>query len=361
MTGTLNKVSDETWDGALAAFPRATAFHASRWLRATVPALGYDLSLCALVDRGGAVAGLVPLAVRRRGPFRLLGHLPYPYVGPLAHGDRMPDLLRAFRRRTVIASRIEFPPGADVDPVALAVGGYNVIDDETLVIHVAGRSEDDLWAALHPNCRTAIRRTHKAGVEVVDADAEMVCELMPRMQREVFRRNGAKPPYDETVFRAVWEAYGGTDEARFCAAVRGSEVLGVQAMIVRDGTIYGWQSATFPEKGVTPSAIMYWADLRWAVGRGLERYDLVGTPTPGIARFKRQFGAVPERYTVASTESPAYRGVAAVRALIPGRRAPAPEQPATRRRTTPGRGGEPALTRAAGAAPVRASHASPES
>ena len=326
MAPRLRELSDSAWDQALAAFPRATAFHTSRWLRATAPGLGYDLSLQALVE-DGRVVGLAPLATRRRGPFSLMGFLPYPYVGPLASPGRLAPLLRAMRRPGTVTSRIEFPPGADVDSVALALAGYRVIDDTTMVVPLAGRSEDDLWAALDAECRTAVRRAAKGGVEVVQADEDMVCRLMPAMQREAYTRNGARPPYDERVLRAIWEAYGGTDDARFSAAVRDDRVLGVQVMILRGDTGFGWGSATRPERGVSPSTALYWAELRWCIERGVARADLVGTPTPGVARFKRQFGAIPERYVVGQAQSPAYRALSAVRGLVADRRA-ARAQPA---------------------------------
>ena len=318
MTPKLSELSDGAWDRALDAFPRATAFHTARWLRATAPAMGYRLSLRGLMAEG-RIVGLVPLATRERGPFRLLGYLPYPYVGPLAGSGRLPQLLHAMRRRGTVTSRIEFPPGAEVDAVALALAGYDVHEDETMIVPVAGRTEEDLWSSFHQDARSAVRRTQRAGVEVVDADEDMVCRVMPALQREVFTRNGVRPPYDETVFRSVWEAYRDTGEITFRAAVRDERVVGLQAAVLHDGTAFGWQSVTRPERGVSPSAVLYWAELLWCLENGVRRLDMVGTPTPGVARFKRQFGAVSERYLVAQAQSPAYRALTAARGRLTGR------------------------------------------
>jgi CelD/BcsL family acetyltransferase involved in cellulose biosynthesis len=62
--------------------------------------------------------------------------------------------------------------------------------------------------------------------------------------------------------------------------------------------------------------LLYWDTIRWALQRGSAEFDLVGAPTDGVARYKRDWGAREERYSVLRRQAPVHRVAMRLRAAV---------------------------------------------
>jgi len=165
------------WEECRTAQAGATAFHRWEWLRIMARALDKHLLPLGFYRAGqaGALVGLAPLLVRHYGPLKSVSWVPLPYLGPLVPGVLLPEALRALdeyqRRNGIGLLRLGFAPDADVDPAALERAGFDLCGDTTMVLPLAGRAEEQLWAALKYQRRQNIRRARDAGVVVAPATA----------------------------------------------------------------------------------------------------------------------------------------------------------------------------------------------
>jgi CelD/BcsL family acetyltransferase involved in cellulose biosynthesis len=287
-------------------------FHRHDWLTTMADVLGLDFHPLTVVADGEPV-GVAPMLLKRVGPVRTVNWLPFPYVGPLVPAAVLPDtlgLLAAWeRRRRVVRSQHVLLSTVEDN------GGYAPHDDRTFVVPL--RDEESLLHGVEAKRRAKIRRARTNGVVVRSATEHEVCHLLPAWSAATFAAQGLPAPYPVAGYRAVWSAFHDSADARFSTAVLAGEPVGVQVSFAGAPRAVAWAMAGAGTRAASfAQPLLYWDTMCWALGRGCAEFDLVGAPTEGIARYKRDWGAREVRYSVLRRQAPAHRVAMRLRAAV---------------------------------------------
>lgn len=304
----LRPAAPAAWDEFVAAHPRATPFHLAAFLTTAGRCLDLRTHLT-FAEADGRVIGAVPLLVRSHGPFALVNHrLPVPYLGPLLDPGYGPETVLPAVRRFLRPQPLLHLAVQSVDPYRPAPRGAGWTCDPDLdsyVVPVEGRDDDGLLALFAGSRRSKLRRALRAGLTAGPATREEVAELLPRWSAEAFRRQGLPPDWPEGSHLALYDALAPTGAVLASAVRRDGEPLLVSFDLCSAGRLIGWLIGT-SEAGRAADAtlVMYLHLARTARDAGIAGVDLLGSPTDGIAAFKRSLGAQPRPRGVARWDSP---------------------------------------------------------
>src|SRR5574341_1502192 len=148
------------WDRLVSRHSRATVFHRSAWLGLVSQLTGARLHPF-FVTQAGAIAGVLPVFVFRRGPLRVAASPPAqaatPYLGPLVDDALMGETLEAFVRtaRAMGASYVEFRVDREIPPSVLTAA-HLARDTRATFLLDLGPGPEVLWRThLSAACRRA--------------------------------------------------------------------------------------------------------------------------------------------------------------------------------------------------------------
>lgn len=307
---TRTRVIDDprVWDDAVIRLG-GSFFHRYRWLSIMASSFGATFGPLSLVEDDRVVA-LLPELVKARGPLHTVNYLPLPYIGPLAPDEMLGEALAVVGERHSSSRTLrvlqELPRTA---PDSVDLPGFERREERTVVVPLAG-TDDELQARMEKRGRRAVAAAHRRGIEVGTATEQDVCELLPVWCAEAMARQGHGPSYPFSTYAEIWAAYRDDDDVRFSAARLGGRTVAVQVNCAGGRRALVWEGAASEEGrrlGATPA--LDWDALRWASARGADELDLVGAPTPGLTKYKVQFGGAVETFTVFERQSPLYRAV----------------------------------------------------
>jgi CelD/BcsL family acetyltransferase involved in cellulose biosynthesis len=259
-----------------------------------------------IVVAGDQPVGVAPMMVKRRGPLRSMNWLPFPYVGPLVPAAMLPDLLALLRawewRNRAVRSQHVMMSTVDQSP------GYAAHRDRTFVIDLQGRNEESLLRCVEPGRRNKIRRAMKRGVTVRPATEGDIQHLLPAWSAATFAAQGLPAPYPAEGYAAVWLRFGNSPDARFSTAWVDGEPVCVQVSFAGAPRAVAWAMANAgTAEASLAQPLLYWDTIIWAQRQGSATFDLVGAPTDGIARYKQDWGAREDHYSVLRRQSPIHR------------------------------------------------------
>ena len=217
-----------------------------------------------------------------------------PFMGPLVKPAHLPLTLQALdkvlRDWKVDHIEIAFPTLLDDIAPELRLG-YSVEACKALVVHLAGRTADQIWHSLSSSCRRAVRKAEAARVEVVEAQDMHFLDEYYEMCKQVYRGSGRPPHLSKKFYAAAWQTLAWRGRIKALLAVHADEVLAGGIFLLYSKTAYYLSGASHPQsRQLRPNNLLQWRFIEWAAGQGYGLYDMGGAVVPGITRFKLSFG-----------------------------------------------------------------------
>jgi hypothetical protein len=256
----------------------------------------------------------------RRTPLgQTVNVLPFPYVGPLHRTGQVDDVVRAtqhvFGKLRPIKARMTFDAGlrhVEADESLRHAPGMQ--SDVTYVFSGLDRSEEELRKMMSSSARKAMNFAMREGLDVRDVEVGAVADAIASFHEAVYARQGLAPEYTREHMIDLATAAQDWSQVRASAAYRGETLLAAQMAFLYRGNVYNWVGAATRDRGVMN--VVEWQTLMWAKSQGADVVDLVGAPTPGVAKYKMGLGATARHFSVLDAESWRYRaGVALQRRL----------------------------------------------
>jgi CelD/BcsL family acetyltransferase involved in cellulose biosynthesis len=284
---------ERAWDAQVRAHPDGTAFHLAGFLRTAAPLLGCRLHLT-VAEADGQVVGGVPLLVRSAGPGVLVNHaVPFPYLGPLLTPEFSPDAVGAAVRAYLRPRPVVHLGLQALSPQTLrGTRGWVHKDGwRSAVVPVAGQDDDALLARLSRQQRGKVRRALELGLEAGPATREEIAALTP-WAAETLARQGLPPHWRAGAHVRLYDALSAAGTASATAVRREGKLLAVSLDAVLGDLMIGWEMGMDEEgRRAGASLVLHVANMRRARDSGAAEFDMLGTPTPGIAHYKRSLGA----------------------------------------------------------------------
>jgi hypothetical protein len=295
----LRIVADRSaWDGLVAAAAAGEIFHTSAWLRLIADVYGVEPVMLGAYA-GDRLVGGFPIHVRRMGPFRIAGSplpgIQTPHLGPILLPGVDPAALLDGLDRFMRAERIaacHLIGDAALPPEPLAAHGYDVEPHPTMLLDLGGCSENDIWKGFKSECRTAIRKAEKSGVEIEPAaDLSFLPEYLA-MAQAVFARHGRLAPVPAFFYEALWERFSAGGTLRVLLARHEGEIVAGAMFLAHGSRLYYLDGVSHARAyALRANNLIQWSIIRWGLERGCGTYDLVGADTPELIRFKSTLGA----------------------------------------------------------------------
>jgi len=314
------------WDDVARSSDDAWLTHSWNWNVAIEERVMGGESKGLVILRDGRLIGIVPqhLHTYRRGPFvRRILYSNYWAGGGVALanevvGEARAECFAAARRATQEQARrdrvdklmVFLPPLArhnlNGEPEARRAldGGFVNHSSSALVVRLAGRSKEQIWAAMEGRGRTKARKAERAGVCVTRIPTSDALKPLYELHLATCKRTGASPYpleyFEETLATGYFHVFLADIDRKH---------IGALTLALYDGrALFDVSASTEEALRLGSNNLLIWRALEWLVDAGAEAFELGVVPAPHqpvspklatIAWHHRSFGG---------DEVPAYRG-----------------------------------------------------
>lgn len=168
-------------------------------------------------------------------------------------------------------------------------------------LSLEGRTEADLWQAMHHKTRYNIGLAQRRGLRVVEAGPEG-CEAFAQLMAQTGQRRGFHSR-TAAAYADILVHYG--DDAHLWLALDGAEAVAGLLCIAQPGQLWNlYNGSSQVGRQQRANELLQWYAICWARQQGCRCYDLrgvEGAPVPenpgyGLHRFKGQLGGELVRY-----------------------------------------------------------------
>jgi hypothetical protein len=282
------------WDAFLLARPLARPLAIHAWRRVLADAYGTETRFL-LAERGGAVAGVLPLYVTRK-PGRA------PSIYSLRFGLEADDAAAA----ALLDHARAFAEARGASWSVSSVARHEALAPaprlrKTVTLALAP-TEGAAWTSLRDKTRNMIRKAEKAGVTVVDGP-EWLDDLHRLYAATMLRKD--VPVHGRAFFRALGRHLA--PHMTVLAARRDGRTIGAMALIGGGAVAcYPYQAASEEGRAAGAIPLLNWAAMRHAIAGGATLLDMGESAEGGpVFRAKVNFGGTPADIFYRDNRSPA--------------------------------------------------------
>lgn len=183
----------------------------------------------------------------------------------------------------------------------LTTCGFEFEDDLNIFIDLT-LSEDELWANLHKNRRTGVRKAKKNGVIIKEVESMVEIDDFYNMLVETSNVNHISVR-DLKLFHNIYSHLVPEGLAKIYLALYDEKpIAGLLSLNYKD-TLYDWYACSTKNRDylrLNPNEYLVWNTLYWGLNNGYSLFDFGGAGNPkeeySVRDFKNQFGGSVENY-----------------------------------------------------------------
>ena len=326
------RLSDAAWDAFAARCADGHVLQTSGWA-ALKSRFGWSAGRVAVLDEDQVVAGASVLFRRLPLGLTTLAYIP---KGPLVDWDNESHVSRLFdgldalcRARRAFALKIE--PDIEANdrfarrttndglgrPSSCVIRPSSSVQPRSTILIDLTKPEDELLAGMNQSTRRNIRLAARRGVVVREGTPGDLPSFYALMQ--ITGKRDGFGIHSADYYRAAFELFVSRGWAKLLiaqvheAGVVPSPIAAIMVFAFGGKAWYMYGASGNEHRERKPSHALQWEAMRWAKGRGAEKYDLWGVPDEdeaaleagfetrhdglwGVYRFKRGFGGRIARY-----------------------------------------------------------------
>ena len=297
----IDPCSDRRWDAFVDSAPGASVYQLSAWSRILRAAYGYRPRYMALEGPGGELEGVLPMFVSR-GPLtgKRLRSIPavVPPAGPIARTrEGLRELAAAAARAIDETGATQWVWLSRDEGLDDLVPGLGLAQTQVTWIAELGDDPAALRTRLRKhsnNLHRSINKAEKAGLTVRESTSEHDLRAFYRLYLATMREHRALPrPYRQMREDLLLLAPRGS--TRLFMVDHGGRTVAGGLFHIHGGTVELLYNGSDREAlQMRPNHALYWFVMRWAIERGLERFDFGNAPADSsLGRFKQQWTTEP--------------------------------------------------------------------
>lgn len=295
-------VASEDWDNFVRESPDALIFHRRSWLEVLHDTQDGELQRYGFLSHEDSecLMGVMPVFVRRFGPFRVAGSPlvveDTPYMGPAIPPELLPDAMTLIcyeLRNRVSFLRVLLPykiVGSARD--SLSSAGFTVLTKKTHRLDLSAGTTQ-IWEQMEGRCRTAVRKARKSGVEVklvTRGDDDMIRRYYDLVE-QVYAAQGRTTPNSLRFYERLWGDLNSSGLLSLAVArVDGEHIAGALFAHDDDCMYYLDGASDYSYRKLNATNLILWKAVEWAAETERSQFDFVGSDIPRLARFKASFG-----------------------------------------------------------------------
>jgi predicted N-acyltransferase len=310
----LDTIDHAAWNEFVRTSVNGTALDTIEWAEAWRTGCPGARPFFWVLEDSDIQAGILIIEISKAG-FRNYYSLPYGDCGGIIIRDQTSDakdqksqlidcLNRLTRGRWGTITFSDFH--GETDGCKLETFGFK---KTMCVTHVLDLCEDPQAAfkRLSPSKRRLVKQAEKNGVHVRDIrDEKDVEECYSMLQDTAQRHNIRSPRLPLGFYLSVFRKRG--DSLRWRVATRENKNLATTIHFACKNTITYWDGGSYTsELQYRPNDALIWDAITWGSEHGYKSYNLGGSPSPGLVRFKEGWGAKEKHYSTYSRKSRPFR------------------------------------------------------
>lgn len=304
--------SKATYATFLATKPPLPIFYQDWWLDAVCGPGQWGV---ALAKEGDHLAACWPYALRKKGPFVLIGRPDMsPYCGPWISPsslikttkilDRNHRLLNDMQQQLPAANRVLSTSLPSQDQyLPLVKTGWQIQRRYTYVLATDTSPIEAIWRGLGSDVKARMRKNTPPGCSIQSSeDPQGIVDLFALTAK----RRGVAPFLPEAAFRRIFAACEAREQAKYWVYLSpdGQPIAALWMPFDAWGAyLIGAAVDTRILSEILPLGRLIWEAIQWAAERQL-RFDFEGSSLPGVEDFYRRFGPIMQAYNQVSI----YRG-----------------------------------------------------
>lgn len=292
-------MSDSDWDSFIASSRCPCVFQTSAW-GTVVRAVGQEPYRVSVKDENGNLSASALLIRRRTNAILSSLGLNRAMIswGPVANdNDSMRALLQALLRDARKHGIAEIRLTNDLfEALVFLESGFSQTRtdlDHEIVVNTS-RPREELWNNLDKDCRSAIRKAERDGVEVFEGSCDDFYGLYLLTRRRLKAKLTPKP-----FFKAIEDVMVPLDMASFLIARLADQNVAAMVMLRFGGVAWYFEGASDERFWVhRANNLLQWKAMELAVQKNSRLYNLTQAGSPGnrespaygLYLFKSQFG-----------------------------------------------------------------------
>ena len=174
--------------------------------------------------------------------------------------------------------------------------GFKKLNSVTYVLSLSKDSQT-LWSqSITSTRRQFVRQAQRKGVKISLVENESQVRECYKMLEETAKRHNEKSPrfsldFYLNIFHTMRKFL------RWTIAIQSEQPLANIINFVYKDTITYWDGGSYAYALQSrPNDILIWDAIKWGCENDYKYYDLRGSPTPGLAQFKQEWGAEEKHY-----------------------------------------------------------------
>ncbi len=295
----------EIWDYYVFNNSYASPYHLYGWNSAIYQAYRHKNYFFLAKDHSNSIVGVLPFTCIKM-PWGKQSFVSLPYCdfgGPLGNSSIQEVLVQECRK---FAEKIGIPDielRCASERKFLNNQCFRVFTDKVRMLLYLPGSSEILWKSFKSKLRSQIRRSKKEGLKQKLGGIELLDDFY-----RVFKINMhslGSPVHGKQWFLELLKNF--EKLARVCVVYsKMNEPIAAGIILTFNKKVYiPWASSLRKYNRYAPNMLLYWTLLAWSADNGYETFDFGrSTPNEGTYRFKKQWGAKPNKlywYTLAKT------------------------------------------------------------
>ncbi|MDG6994623.1 MAG: peptidoglycan bridge formation glycyltransferase FemA/FemB family protein [Nitrososphaerota archaeon] len=229
-----------------------------------------------------------------------VGDIENPYGGPVCSLDRPGVfrflLLEAFHIAMPFGrARVVLSPSMDKDQQIcqqIRSTRSEISWRETLLLDLK-QSMETIESRFIPDVRRNLRKSNQLGVKIREAKDESEVGDYYRIIKETYLRSGFSP-FPLSFYEDVFRTFKDSNQIKLLFAIYDEKPIATTAFLIDPNMVYSWTGGSLREYARYNGYTFIWRYMiENAKKQGHAVFDLTGIDRrlPGLARFKRSFGA----------------------------------------------------------------------
>jgi FemAB-related protein (PEP-CTERM system-associated) len=289
---------EQAWDAYVDSNPAVSSYCLIAWKKAVEQAYGHK-GYYLLAEDNNAVKGVLPL-VHFRIPWgkSTLVSLPFCDVGDVFAVS--PEIKTELVKEAIYLSR-----RINADILEIRSCHERLLNAKDFDLHVDVQTDkvrmllelpgsaDELLKSFKSKLRSQVRKSEKNGLIFSWGTKENLNSFY-----QVFSRNMhvlGSPVHSKKWFKAIVDSYD--ERSRMGIVFYKDQPVGCGIILLTEDTVsIPWASTLREYNSKSPNMMLYWNFLKFAADNNKKTFDFGrSTPNEGTYKFKKQWGAVPQR------------------------------------------------------------------